>query len=295
MFPSHSGRVVVGILIAVGALAQPSTRDVRLDLAERRFGLSGLTGGNIRTAVYFDKTWEDVRLECSCPARGIEIQSDGTLIGGNRKELVLLDPQGRRRASFPEPKNTSQIAWNHRTDTLAAIAFDRVTQEWVLEHWPFGSQRFTIVEPFGYTNGNEAFSTISWSPDGSAITYSKTGQIFLYTLADRQAVPIAEGSLPAWSPNGERIAYRDKDGYASVLNPRDRSSRVLIPNVLIRRGVRWSPDSAFALVTVLRPRASFHEETEFLIHRVSDGETTRIDPLVGGTTEDLVFWVVKHR
>ena len=294
MFRFHSRLVSVAILTWVSALGQSSTPDVRLDLAKRHLGLSGLTGGNIRRAVYFDKTWLDIRLECSCPARGIEIQTDGSLIGGDRSELILLDPEGRRRATFPEPKYTNRITWNHRADRLASIVFERSTQQLVLEYWPFRSQHFTIVQRFERPNGNEPVATISWSPDGSAITYSRSGQIFVYTLADRKAVPVAEGSNPAWSPNGDRIAYRDKDGHASVVNPRDHSSRVLIPDLSIRLGVRWSPDSEFALVTLLRLNAGFHEETEFLIYRVRDGKTTRIDPLIGGTTEDLVFWVVKH-
>lgn len=296
MSPSRSSRAITYLLVSAACTVTPRSSpssDVRSDLSRRGFGLSSLTGGNTRTAVYFDKTWQDIRLDSCCAWGGIEIATDGTLIGGNSKQFVVLSPDGRRRASFPEPAYTSQITWNHRTDTIAAIVVDNNTKRLVLEYWPFGSQRFTVVAPIEQPNSNAPLPTISWSPDGSAIAYSTSTEIFVYTLSDRKKLVIAEGTNPAWSPSGDWIAFQDKRRRACVVNTRNHSSRVLIPDAQIRWGVRWSPDSKYVLVTVLRPRASFHEETEFQVYRVSDGKMIRIDPLIGGTTEDRVFWVEK--
>jgi hypothetical protein len=283
-------------LISVVTGAQPiSSPDVITDLAHRGFGLSGLIGGNIRRDFYFDKTWQDIRLESCCTWGGVEIATDGTLVGGNGKELVILNPQGRRQEGFPEPALTSQITWNRQTGSLAIVALDRSTKQLVLEYGSLGSKHFEVVERVKSQNTKAPMETISWSPDASAIAYSSANKILIYGVRDREAHSIADGTNPSWSPNGGQIAYRDKNGNAAVFNLGDRSVRILMPDIQIRWGVRWSPDSEYVLVTTLRPRAGLHDESDFLIYRMRDGKTARIDPLVGGTTEDRVFWIVKQK
>ena len=275
MFLSHS-RSIGGLLIA-----------------KRHLGLSGLAGGNLRRAIYFGGGWEDIRLECPCAWGGVEIEADGTLIGGNGKGMVVLDRDGKRRSSFPEPAYASQITWNQHANLLAAIALDQQAKHFLLEYWPFGTQSFTAVEHFEQTAG--LMPAISWSPDGAAITYSKAGRVFIYRLADQQAAAIALGENPGWSPDGNYIAFRSPDKRLSLLRVREERPRTLIPSIQIVRGVRWSPDSQFILVTVLRPSSNSEDETQFLIYRLSDGRTLRTDALSGRTTEDRVFWVVGMR
>lgn len=291
-------RAAIPILVSGAMFAQSSESDVKLDLANRHLGLSTLTGRDIRRAVYFDSTWQDTRMECCSAWGAFEIESDGSMIGVNGKEMVMLDPDGHRRRAFPKPAFAAHIAWHQESNMLASVS-DRDDREWTLQYWPIGSERFTTIESIEKNKNlpppGNLFpqTTISWSSDGSAITFSKAGEVFVYTLADGKTISISAGTNPAWSPDGNWIAYRDNAGNTFVVSPRDHSSRPLIPNAKILNGIRWSPDSQFVLVAVPGSGADVQSDAELLICRISDGKTIRINPLVGGSTEDRVFWVVE--
>jgi hypothetical protein len=208
------------------------------------------------------------------------------------KETVVLDPQGYRQVVFPEPEAGWEITWNQQSNLLASLTDlnDEVT---VLRYWPFGTQHFAVVDTIGRENKQASPTTISWSPGGAAITYSKAGEICIFTLANGKTVSIGKGTMPTWSPDGNWIAYRDRAGHVVIVSPRDHNRRVIMPETQVRRGLRWSPDSAFLLTTTLRPHRSFYEETEFVIYRMGDGKSIRWEPLIGGTDEERVFWVKK--
>ena len=139
------------------------------------------------------------------------------------------------------------------------------------------------------------FPSIGWSPDGSALTYSSSDKVFIYDLAARKATLIADGTNPAWSPDGIGIAYRNKDKQASLVHPRGGPSRVVMPEIRILKGIRWSPDSSFLLVTVPRRFPSFDSTAELLIYRLSDGAQMRTNPQVGSSAEDRVFWILRQK
>jgi hypothetical protein len=243
-------------------------------------------------------------MECCNSWAAFEIGTDGSMIGMTGEGMVVLDPDGRLRANFPQPAYAWQVTWNRQSDRIARLV-DRNDEEWLLQYWRLGTQQFTLIDSFPHTpsapGGLFPPTTISWSNDGSAIAYSKAGKIFVYTLAHRNAVPVATGKDPEWSPDGNWIAYRDDIGHTFVMDPGTRSSHVLIPKIKILGEIRWSPDSQFVLVSVRRsmlqllrlPLLGFENETEFIIYRVSDGAMLRINPLMPGTTAARVFWVVK--
>jgi WD40-like Beta Propeller Repeat len=288
----RSGLSAICIVLFVGMdeplLAAPS---VAADLAARGFGLSTLTGGFTRRDLYFDSTWRDVHLAL-VPWGGIEIEADRTLIGGDRDRFIILDPNGKLLDSFPQPPFAYVVTWNRKSNLVAAITRGQGSDQSVLEYWTMGSQQFTIGERLPDSTHT---SSIGWSPDGSAITFSKGNQVLVYNLAKRESVVIADGTNPAWSPDGNWIAYRDNDGHASLIHPQGGLPRVLTPAIRILQGVRWSPDSDFLLVTLPRRFPRFDQATELLIYRLADGATMHTDPQVGSSAEDRVFWIAKQK
>lgn len=92
------------------------------NLAGRGLGLSTLTGGFTRRDVNFGSTGDDVHLVTS-PYGAVEIEFEGTRIGGNRGQFLVPGPEGSLRATFAEPLFAYRIAWNQkiepRSSTLA--------------------------------------------------------------------------------------------------------------------------------------------------------------------------------
>ncbi len=98
-----------------------------------------------------------------------------------------------------------------------------------------------------------------WSPDGSELVYmvpEKTkGRVMIYNLATKAARILAEGNIPAWSPEGDWIAY-ETGGYDAgslrLVSPDGRKHETLLQDPTaredyIRGPILWSPDGAFLL------------------------------------------------
>lgn len=134
---------------------------------------------------------------------------------------------------------------------------------------------------------------LSWSKDGSAVVYSKASHVFTYTLKNGKVAVLTAGTMPDWSPRGDSIAFRSPEGRAAVMSLPNRSIRVLMPTARILWGLRWSPDGDFVLASVARPDGGLENGTELAICRVFDGSTLKVNPLVGGSTDERVYWNVK--
>jgi Tol biopolymer transport system component len=102
------------------------------------------------------------------------------------------------------------------------------------------------------------YAPLSWSPDSSAIAYSKGGVIYLKDVASKEAVhAVAEGYSPVLSSDGLGLTYHVGFSCEDVyIAPVDRSA----PPMRIGDGYHsaWSPDGS----KIVSARPSYYTNCE---------------------------------
>lgn len=89
-----------------------------------------------------------------------------------------------------------------------------------------------------------AVEGLDWSPDGASLVFGVQGEgggVFVAHADGSGVRRIAAGTMPAWSPDGARIAYRADDGEIHVMAA-DGSDDVVLTDVGWTAYPDWSPD-----------------------------------------------------
>lgn len=85
---------------------------------------------------------------------------------------------------------------------------------------------------------------ISWSSSGKELVYGYDGRLYIYDCVRRQAKYLIDGSLPAWHPLEQRIAFRAPDGSVQLTDLAGKQIRRLVGGNVVG-GLRWSPDGQY--------------------------------------------------
>ncbi|MCY4582366.1 MAG: hypothetical protein OXE50_06145 [Chloroflexi bacterium] len=130
-----------------------------------------------------------------------------------------------------------------------------------------------------------------WSPDGRYVLVHRREQLLLHDTHDRSTRDLEADSLryrvPAFSPDGERIAYIVEDGGVGrlVTSKLDGTDRVTLMDIPGEAAFAWSPAGGHVAVATRRPSRAFHAE----LYVVDDDGSGRPSQLVSGRTAAF-YW-----
>ncbi|MFL5873051.1 MAG: TolB family protein [Solirubrobacterales bacterium] len=176
---------------------------------------------------------------------------------GPRPSLFVLDQFGampRRIALIPHPTGEEDLVEPSVSPDGTRIAYKRWGRNGYGGHslsiWTIGTDG-SGLRPL--IRGLNSASTVEWSPDGSKIalgahTGVRSGQrVYVVPATGGGLARIVDEEVldgPAWSPDGQWLAFSNYDGEIWRLHP-DGSGRQRIATIPDRevRDLLWSPDS----------------------------------------------------
>jgi hypothetical protein len=158
-----------------------------------------------------------------------------------------------------------------------------------------------------WTSGNLSTSTFidqqvgycDWARDGSALTYEKEGQIYIFDVATNSSRLVSPGHDPTWSPDGKWIAYRSKDSRPSLVTPRGSTVNWPVAEHEATSPIRWSPDGLYVSFTETIPGQHIPlagTSQQLIVCRVSDGAKTTVRKFGTGPAGAMnYYWILGYQ
>jgi WD40-like Beta Propeller Repeat len=164
--------------------------------------------------------------------------------------------------------------WSHDQRKLATTVADHSTAGVRLEIIDVDSNKIRTIA----INGDQRRRVMSqcWSPDDQKLVYETDANVMVFNVADDRSEAVAKGEDPTWSPDGEWIAFRDRDTYYAI-HPDSSGKKKLFHNYWgdAVSALYWSPDSRIVAYVrelgFLQGGAFDAEVNQLRVRRLEDG------------------------
>ncbi|MFZ0883555.1 MAG: hypothetical protein WAN14_09155, partial [Candidatus Acidiferrales bacterium] len=157
-------------------------------------------------------------------------------------ELLMADGSDLRELPFTPagdvPSHVQSLCWSYDKSRLA-VGVHRGFPELKLEILNLGSGVDQTVAP-----SVKELTSQCWSSDDKSIVYEAGDGVRTYEVGnDKSSTLLAPGGKhPTWSPDGNWIAFRDRNTFYEI-RPDGRDKRKLLPSRDVWSPLWWSPDS----------------------------------------------------
>lgn len=194
--------------------------------------------------------------------------------------LEIFRPDGFSFGEYPEVPGLGSC-WSHDQTKLVDTMIENPSGRATLEILDLVSKRTHAI---AITVDQREYDTSQcWSPDGKQLVYQKDDAVRLYELDNDRSDAIAKGTDPTWSPDGNWIAFRDRETYYAM--HADGSGRKELFHNHWGGAVSalyWSPDSQIVAYVrelgFLQGGALDAEVNQLRVRRLDDGSDDRLCP-----------------
>jgi len=195
------------LLLAISV--RPSSRESVREELIRRQAQTGLT-----------LAWVDNDALGKCILTHTTLRSGVRAIMFKKRTIVPLNaslevfrPDGFSFGEYPEVPGLG-TCWSHDRTKLVDTMIERPSGRATWGILDLGSKPTHAIAI--NVDQKEYVTSECWSPDGKRLVYRMDGGVRLYELDNDRSDAIAKGTDPTWSPDGNWIAFRDREIYYAM-------------------------------------------------------------------------------